>query len=71
MTDRLKFGSKVFFKRQDRWKHNSFQGHVAMLKANMQSIIQSKTTTYEAKTIAQEIYSRANDLAAALKTRVD
>jgi len=53
------------------WKHNSFLGHVARAKQNMQSIGLSETATPEAKDAARKIYHDLNALQILLKERVD
>lgn len=69
MVDRLKAGSKAFFKRQEIWKHNSFHGHAIMMIANCNTIIGSKTATNESKRLAQEIQPLAARLKLSLKNR--
>lgn len=56
-------------KRLTIWRHNSFFGYAAMMRAQCQSIIDAPTTTYEAKKAAQRILNLTHDLAEALKTR--
>lgn len=61
--------TEAWLKKQDIWRHNSFLGHVAMARANMQGIIKSKTATKDAKLIAYQILALTNDLKEALKER--
>lgn len=53
------------------WKHNSFHGHVAMAKQNMNTILQSPTVSYDAKQTAYEIEALLVKLSGQLKERVD
>lgn len=69
MTDKLKSGTKAWFARQDRWRHNSFFGHAKMMQSNCRAIMESKTATSEAKAIANRINTLALELADALQTR--
>ncbi len=71
MPDPLKPGTKVWQDRQRRHRHNGFTGHVAMLRANMRSIIAADTTTHTAKAYAKQILSQSEMLALALKERVE
>lgn len=69
--DRLKPGTQSWQDRQRRYAHNSFFGHVGMMKANCRSIGLSSSATPEAKILATEIYDLAIRLGVALKVRVD
>ena len=69
MPDKLKPRTKAWRERQDRWKHNSFFGHVAMAGANMKAIIVSTTATNEAKAIAAFVVYDLERLRLALKQR--
>lgn len=60
-----------WLKRQRVWRHNSFFGHVQMAKANMHSIVDSPTTTKEAKDRASFILVQLGALAQHLKDRID
>lgn len=71
MVDKLKPFSKEWYARQRRHTHNSFSGHIGMLRANMRSIIQADTTTPLAKAYANQILHQADKLADALKVRID
>ena len=71
MVDKLKPGTKAWYDRQDRHRHNSFIGCAAMMRAQCNSITASKTVTYEAKRLANQIQLLSIDLALALKTRID
>lgn len=53
------------------WRHNSFSGHAAMMKAQCENIVTADTTNVTAKKIAREIYRLAGELQLALKERVD
>ncbi len=53
------------------WQHNSFLGHAKMMQHQCTSIIQSVTATPEAKSIASDIYVRAQALTGALAKRID
>lgn len=53
------------------WRHNSFFGHAAMARHNMQSIKKAETTTHETKEIAEKIESLTHDLIESLRTRSD
>jgi hypothetical protein len=53
------------------WRHNSFFGHCRMAESNMRAMLQSDTTTPEAKEIANRICCDLTLLRAALKTRID
>ena len=61
-SDRLKPGTPQWQARQDRWKHNSFQGHVAMAKRNMRTICESQTATQEAKEQASIVWFALDQL---------
>ena len=52
-------------------KHNSFKGHVAMGKAQMNQIMHSKSVTIQAANLAQEIWLKLDVLSELLKERVD
>lgn len=67
--DPLQPGTKAWNDRQLRHRHNSFTGHVAMLRANMRAIMAAETTTHLAKTYAKQILAQSEALAAALKER--
>lgn len=69
--DYLKPGSKEFYVRQSRWKHNSFTGHARMMQMQCQAILNSTTATDEAKAIAVRIENDAEMLGEALRTRRD
>lgn len=70
MADNLKAGSKASFLRGEIWRHNSFHGHVVMMIANCNSILDAKTTTQESKRLAQQIQILAAELKISLKERV-
>lgn len=69
--DHLKPGSKEFYARQDRWRHNSYLGHVRMMRQQCRAILCSNTATDEAKAIAVRIENDAEMLGEALRTRKD
>lgn len=69
MADKLKPMTPAWIARQERWKHNSFHGHAAMMMQNARSIAEARTTTDETKDIANRIYALANQLKANLKVR--
>ena len=69
MADKLKPMTPAWIARQERWKHNSFHGHAAMMMQNARSILESRTATDEAKDIANRIYMLASQLKANLKDR--
>lgn len=54
---------------RDIWRHNSFRGHAGMMKKQALAIIDSKTTTEQAKDIARDIWALAHQLVTALKER--
>lgn len=58
-------------KRQAVWRHNSFIGSAAMMKAQCQSILKSETATIESKELADQIYGLAVKLRISLKTRTE
>lgn len=71
MADRLSHHSPEWQKRQDRWRHNSYRGHVAMMKSNLFAIAKSPTTTDEAKRCALHILGEVERLGALVRKRVD
>jgi hypothetical protein len=54
-----------------RHRHNSFRGHCAMMRSQCRSIINSDSTTEDAKSIASSIEDLARLLDDALLTRID
>ena len=71
MADKLKPATKAWFRRQERWRHNGHIGSAHMMIAQCRNIIAAETTSSDAKRLAKEIGLKANDLALALKTRLD
>lgn len=71
MTDRLKVGTKAWHQRQRVWRHNAFSGSARMMQMQLQSILDSDSTTSETKFIAGQMLTKAEDLAKSLKTRID
>jgi len=67
--DKLKPNTKAWHARQERWRHNAFFGHCAMMRVNAYSIFMSNTATDETKNIARQIHNLTFELAAALKIR--
>lgn len=57
--------------KQRVWRHNAFSGHAAMMRAQARNIGESDSTTQAAKNLAQQIGVLAEQLAVALKTRID
>ena len=58
-------------KRKRIWRHNSFIGHTCMMRANLNSILASDTTTAETKHIASSMLGLVTKLQNSLATRVD
>lgn len=54
-----------------RWKHNTYLGHCAMGRSQMNAIIDSTTATPAAKAKASAVNIALADLAILLKERVD
>ncbi len=54
-------------KRDLIWKHNSFQGSIAMASQNMNRIIMAETTTEDQKEMASQIQIKLNKLAFSLR----
>lgn len=71
MPDTLKPASKQWHLRQRRHRHNSYQGHVTMCMSNMVAVMNSDSTTPEAKAIAMKVYTLAKALKELLRKRVD
>jgi hypothetical protein len=63
--------SEAAKKRRIIWKHNSFFGHTAMGRIQMQSIIEASTTTPKTKEIAARVTTLLDELNTSLKERVD
>jgi hypothetical protein len=59
------------FSRKEIWQHNSYLGHVSMARTGMVAIMNSKTATKEAKTLASCILSDLVELYKLLKVRSD
>lgn len=55
-------------KRMAVWRHNSHIGCAVMMQGQCQNILSSPTATNEAKAAANEIYTQARVLEAALRT---
>ncbi|QEP29833.1 hypothetical protein HYP99_gp035 [Sinorhizobium phage ort11] len=53
------------------WRHNGLIGCAHLTKKNLDWIMNTNTTTQEAKNIAYEMYVLNEKLIKALKTRVD
>lgn len=69
--DPLSYSNPAWHARQARWKHNSFFGHCAMARSNMQAILAASTTTEHSKALAAQIDVLAAELAETLKERKD
>lgn len=67
--DNLKPGSKQWHRRQAIHYHNSLLGGVGMAKANMNAILNTATTTAEARAIAVKILVDLVALGEQLKAR--
>lgn len=63
--------SEGWTKRQAIWRHNSFRGHAKMMQAQCRAIMDSKTTTADAKASAKQIYHLAVNMGLELQTRRD
>lgn len=63
--------SPGWHRKQRVWRHNSYMGHATLTSKNMQAIIDSDTTTLEAKALARQIQSLAGQLYVALSVRKD
>lgn len=53
------------------WKHNSFFGLVRMMQSNLESIIDSRSASEDAKQIAAEMLNTTQLLISALHYRID
>lgn len=72
MTDRLKAGSKAWYKRQERHRHNGLIGSAAMIKAHCNQVITARTTHESSKKLAWEIKELAIRLEESLRNnRID
>lgn len=58
-------------KRMYVWRHNSYRGHVAMMKKQLHAMILSPSTTKKTKQQASKLLSCMNQLDESLKKRVD
>ena len=52
MADKLTSKDREWHRRQARWRHNGYLGSVAMMKANLNSIIRGETVSPETKKLA-------------------
>ena len=68
--DKLKPGTPEWNRRQERWIHNSYLGHVKMAKSNMLSIQKAKTTTALAKDQAEVVWFALDQLEVLIQERV-
>ena len=53
------------------FKHNALTGHVRMMQMQLLNMMQTDTTTQEAKDLAEEMHAKSYLLMASLKTRKD
>lgn len=67
MTDLLKPGTKAWHDRQDRHRHNGFIGSAVMMRAQCNSIINSRTATDVSKDIAKQIHAQSLKLEQSLR----
>jgi hypothetical protein len=71
LNRRTQAQDEVWYQKQRIWRHNSFRGHCAMGRQQMNGIINSDSATDRAKQLASDIQYQMGLLADALKTRVD
>lgn len=75
-----KYGSKAaadklrhpedFMRRQYIWKHNSYLGHVTMMRANLNAMVLSASTTERTKHLARTMLGNIDALQNSLQERV-
>ena len=53
------------------WKHNSFFGHVAMMKQQTNTIMNSPTVSAKVQLLAYKINGLVKELGLELKNRID
>lgn len=63
--------SPGWIKRQRVWRHNSFVGHTFMMRQQLQSIIDSDSTTAHTKQLARSMLGLVTSLQNSLQERVD
>jgi hypothetical protein len=58
-------------KRQRVWRHNSFLGHVVMMRQHLNTIIEADSTSQETKHFARTILGMVPKLQNSLSVRID
>lgn len=62
---------KTWLKRQRVWRHNSFIGHVVMMRTQLNAIIAADSTSTETKHFAKSLLGLLPKLQNSLSVRID